>query len=413
MLIIVASCSPDPNNEPLEKWYIDFGNTAGKRVFPGETINVSLQLRDHLYGNHDNARVEFGIVRGGGTLSGYSVEASGGRAQTVWTPGGDSFKSILRAELFRNDGKYITSRDLYAYCFVPGEWNKIDEEFEKKFSDLAADTIEKVTLAISGGKVYRRGSRYYLWEELKNPVIAEARTLDIDNAGVFYITTWNGEVVKSTDNAITWTRCTKPFPDIPYYVFFTVSNDGYLWAGRFDAPSKLSKDGGTTWLAAGENIPSAFNDNVFRLRSGAIICHGTKNPDKLRLRISFDDGLTWITRETPGYSTSIYVNENDEIFIGTQESGYAFYKTTDLGLSYERVYSVYPKWGPPDGKLVYKWNGFYFVGIAGFGVLKSPDLMHFETLWSSDDMRELYMDHEGTFIVRPKELQDAYYYREP
>ncbi|MGE5419750.1 MAG: WD40/YVTN/BNR-like repeat-containing protein [Chloroflexota bacterium] len=414
-LIILAgavSCAHDPNTEPVEKWYIEFGDPGGKRVFIGETINVSLELRDQLYGSEDKATVEFRILSGGGMLSSFTPDIVNGKLTTVWTLGGDSFKNTLRADLYRQDGFRLTSRDLNAYCFVPGQWNKIVEQPDKGFSYIAADTIAGVTLALSYGNVYRQGGRYYIWEEVTDPLIFEARSVNVDNSGVFYITTWKGDVVKSVDHALTWIKCTRPYPEIPYFVYITVSNDGYIWVGRYDAPSKFSKDGGLTWQLSGDNFPSSYNGNIFRLKNGAIICHGTNKPDKKRLQISFDDGLTWITRETPGYSTNMYVNEKDELFIGTQENGYTFYRTNDLGLTFERLYSVYPKWGTiPDANLVHKWKDMYYIGIPGFGVLKSPDLVHYEKLWETEDIFELFIDHTGTLIARSRNWEGSYYYK--
>lgn len=411
-LIMVSSCAHDPNMEPLEKWYVEFLSKGGKRVFAGETINVNLTMRDHLYGSQDAAKVEFGIVSGGGSVSDISPMIVNGKVTTVWTPGSDSFKNILRADIYRHDGFHITSRDLNGYCFVPGRWEKIIEDPDKGFSDMAADTVAGVTLALSSGKVYQQGNRYYIWNELKDPLIIDPRSIDVDPAGIFYITTWNGDVLKSKDHASTWAQCRKPYPEIPYFIYFTVSNDGYLWAGRFDSPSKFSRDGGSTWLPAGENFPSSYNGNIFRLKNGAIVCHGTNKPDKKRLQISWDDGLTWVLRETPGYSTNMYVKENDEIIIGTQDNGYTFYSTADLGLTYQRLHSVYPQWGTsPDNNLVHKSKNIYYIGIPGFGVLESSDLVHYTTLWSSDDIWELFVDHEGTLIVRSRNWQGAYYYR--
>ena len=190
----------------------------------------------------------------------------------------------------------------------------------------------------------------------------------------------------------------------------SVANDNYIWVGYHDYPTVYSKDGGTTWQTGSSILSPFLNGNTFRLKNGTLVNHGTNGTSRFRLNISTDDGLTWISRETPGYSTVMYVNENDEIFIGTQENGFTFYQTTDLATTYKKVHSVYPQWGTiMENNIFNRWNSFYYIIVPGFGILKSADLVHYENYWLNSNLNDLFIDHNGVLIAKDWDNKNVYY----
>lgn len=416
IFLVTFSCAPDPEITELENWNIKFDNGV-PRIFPGEKIDVTVSVNDNLLHKQEEAKVFFEDISGGGTVSDESLPVAGSKAITTWSPGNESYKSVLRASVFKISGKeekFLASRDLEAYNFIPGKLIRITDSPEKRITDMVADTISKFTIAIFENQVYRQGERYYQWNKIEEPLIENARTIDIDKNNFIYITTWNGNVVKSNDHGLHWTMCTKPYPDVPFFIYFTVSNDGWLWAGRNQYPVKYSKDGGVTWITAGGNLSPYLNGNVFRLKSGEIVFHGTNKPDHLRLNISRDDGLTWTVRETPGYSVEMYVDENDRIYISTQEGGRTIYRTTDLGLTYEKVVSVGISFNTSvESNIFYKRGNTYFIAVPGGSILRSTDLQHFDYVVYLNEIREVFMDHSGTFIGKGQDYQSIYYYRNP
>jgi len=408
---VIPSCTPDPSIEMLENYNFEFVSESGNKMLAGETSIVTIKAKNYLNRTDNRVKVIFDIIRGGGSVSEQSVLTdSSGYTTVSWQFGGDSLDQLLRASVYKLSGQYLTSADLVAYGFMENEWNGISCNPDGYITEMIADTVNRVTFMVASGHIYRQGSRYFLWEEVVDDNLVLPRTIEIDRNGVIYVSTWNGEVVKSTDHGESWKKCTKPYPEDPYYIFMSVANDNYLWAGKYDFPTKFSKDGGNTWQNAGDIISPFLNGNTFRLKSGALVNHGAKGTSRERLNISYDDGLTWISRETPGYSTVMYVNENDEIFIGTQENGFTIYQTIDMGATFKKVHSVFPQWGTTmENNIFTKWNGFYYIIVPGFGILKSSDLIHYENYWLNSDLNDLFIDHNGVLIAKDWDYKTVYY----
>jgi hypothetical protein len=185
-----------------------------------------------------------------------------------------------------------------------------------------------------------------------------------------------------------------------------VSNDNYIWIYKFDYPTKYSKDGGNTWLTAGSGLSSYGFGDVFRLKNGSLLFHGS---NCCSLSRSDDDGATWTHIATPGLSTKLYVNEKDEIFICTQLSGCWIYKSTDMGATFQSVYGVSPVFGTTMDNVFNKWKDFYYILIPGFGILKSSDLTHYQIYWLNYDLENLFIDHNGVLIAKDWNLKTVYY----
>jgi photosystem II stability/assembly factor-like uncharacterized protein len=410
ILLFLVSCNPDPSIETLLNFSMNFQNTAGQRFSPGDKVDVLLTARNNLVEN-DYLRIEFVIASGGGTLSKSSVITDSlGEARTEWTIGNVSTGNILDALMFDSRGVYITHTSLLASCLLPDMWNEMsDNSPDKNIRGMVADTVNKFTIMLAGNDLYRQGDRYYRWDKLPNPGIS-FRTIDINSKGVIYASTWTGELLKSTDHGQTWNMCTKPYPLVPYFIYVCMANDDYIWVGRPDSPVKFSKDGGMTWQTGPSDLPYFITGNVFRMKDGTIVCHGTKNPDKLRLHYSVDNGITWNVRETPNYSTNMFVTKNDEIIIVNQENGVTFLKTTDLGLTYTRIHSVNVGWRTTMERSIFnRWKNFYYVIVPGYGILKSYDLLHYEPFSSSTSFRDLFVDHNGVLIALDINYNKVYY----
>jgi hypothetical protein len=277
-------------------------------------------------------------------------------------------------------------------------------------TDMVADTVDHLTFMISGGALYKQGNRYYIWEKITDALLESPRTIEIDGDRTIYVSTWYGNIVKSTDHGVSWKKCTKPYADNPYYVYMNVANDNYIWVGKFDYPTIYSKDGGTTWQNGSIILSTFLNGNTFRLKNGFLVNHGTNGTSRNRLNISYDNGVTWTARETPGYSTVMYVNEKDEIYIATQENGFTIYQTTDLGLTFKRVHSVYPQWGTTmENNNFIRWNGFYYIIVPGYGILKSADLVNYENYWLNSNLNDLFIDSNGVLIAKDWDWKTVYY----
>jgi hypothetical protein len=414
ILCVALSCDryPDPSVNSLSNYSFYFQTSPGMKFFAGEWVSDSVEFRsvNNVDPIKDTVKVIFEIVRGNGNITVQSANTDkNGLIYTGWKLGSGSFEQILRAKTYDLSGKYLTSTDLVEYGFRNDVWDTCSFSPDGDMMGMVADTVNKFTLMINNNQIYKQGERYYLWEPVNDPALVSPRTINMDRNGVIYVTTWTGELVKSTDHAVSWETCTKPFPDRPYFIYPYISNDNYVWVFAFDHPIKFSKDGGMTWTDLPDGNPLityGFGD-VFRLKDGSLLYHGS---GCCSLNRSFDNGMTWTKMETPGYSIKLFVNEKDEIFILSQGAApVSIYKSTDYGASYSSIYVANPQFITEMGTLFNKWGNFYYVLLPGYGILKSFDLNNFELYWANNNLNNLFIDHNGVLIAKDWNMNRVYY----
>jgi len=408
-LLFACDRNPDPSVEVLLDYSFSYQISQGNKFFAGEWVDdiIKFHVVNRNTQKTDSTKVLFEVVKGGGEVSAQSgYTDKNGNVYTGWKLGTESFDQILRANSYDLSGNFLNSSDLVAYGFRTDQWDAYNGLPDGTMMGMATDTVRKITLMVTNNTLYRQGAKYFLWEPIIDPVLVSPRTVNIDNNGVFYVSTWKGELIKSSDQGESWQSCTKPFPDRPYYFYISVSNDNYVWAYYFDYPTKFSKNSGLTWTDTGSGLSSKGFGDIFRLKDGSLLFHGS---NCCSLSRSFDDGLTWTSIVTPGLSVKLYVNDNDEVFILTQENGIAFYKSTDYGVTFTRIYSVYPEWGTSMENTFNKWDNFYYIIIPGYGILKSSDLINYEVYWHNSDLRNLFIDYNGVLIAKDWDWKTVYY----
>jgi hypothetical protein len=412
LFCFTLSCNrfPDPFYETLRHYSFAFDEDPDQRFFEGELVSDSIKFlaANTKTNSPDSVKVIFEVAKGGGQITVSSAFTDkNGFASTGWKLGSESFRQILRAKTYDMSGNYLTSTDLVEYGFRVGKWDTVANSTDSKIAGMVADTINKFSLIVTNNKLYRQAERYYIWKAINDPVMVSPRTINMDKNGVVYVSTWNGELIKSIDHGITWIQCTKPYPDRPYYIYVYIANDNYVWAYIFDHPTRFSKDGGITWNDAGSSLTAQGFGDIFRLKDGSLLYHGS---NCCNLNRSFDNGLTWIKIETPGYSNKLYVNDKDEIFITSQASGgLTFYKSTDYGVSFKSLYTVFPKFGTSMDNIFNKRGNFYYILVPGYGILKSFDLNTYEVYWINYGLNNLFIDHKGVLIAKDWDMKTIYY----
>ena len=243
ILCVALSCDryPDPSVNSLSNYSFYFQTSPGMKFFAGEWVSDSVEFRsvNNVDPIKDTVKVIFEIVRGNGNITVQSANTDkNGLIYTGWKLGSGSFEQILRAKTYDLSGKYLTSTDLVEYGFRNDVWDTCSFSPDGDMMGMVADTVNKFTLMINNNQIYKQGERYYLWEPVNDPALVSPRTINMDRNGVIYVTTWTGELVKSTDHAVSWETCTKPFPDRPYFIYPYISNDNYVWAFAWDHPIK-------------------------------------------------------------------------------------------------------------------------------------------------------------------------------
>ncbi len=411
ILVVLLSCDryPDPSIKTLKQYSFRFENQSGQKYFAGEAFNdtIKYKVTNASSKGYDPLKVVFKVFSGGGTISvdsGYTDQK--GTVTTNWKLGTQSFEQVLRASSYDISGKYLTSTDLTAYGFRTNTWDTFSGYPESDITGMVADTVRGYTLMITNSHLYRQGERYYIWEEIIHPNLVSPRTIEIDKDGVVYISTWKGEIVKSTDQGVSWSYCTKPYADNPYYIFMYVSNDNYIWVAKFNYPTLFSKDGGKTWNTAGSALNSTSIGDVFRLKNGSILFCTSACCFILR---SDDDGITWTRIETPAYSNKLFVNEKDEIFVCGQQNGVYIYKSSDMGATFNPIEGVGVAFRTTMDHVFNKWKGLYYIMIPGFGILRTQDLEHFDHYYENSNIDNLFIDHNGTLIAKQWNSSTVFY----
>jgi hypothetical protein len=409
ILVLMHSCAKDPATDILESWHVSFENETGIRIFPGEEIMVAIRVTNDR-NSYAGVRVRFEIVSGGGSLSTYEDQVdTAGKAETVWTPGNLSHNSTLRASVLNEQGERILYRDLNVKTFIDDEWNSVTDDPDGRMMDLAADTLAGITFMITNSTLFRQGERYYLWEKIEHTFLEQPRTIETDSDGTIYVSTWKGEIVKSSDHGLNWLRCTKPYPENPYFIYMWVSNDNYIWVWKHEYPVTVSKDGGLTWITVPQDLSQYGFGRVYRLDNGDLVMHGG---NCCSLLISSDDGMSWTHITTPGHSTRIFVDHTGRIFLLTQENGITIYSFDQENTEFTRIHSVYPQWGSTwENNHFIRWKNFWYVVIPGSGIYKTFDMVQFQPYWSNSDLRDLFIDHNGVLIAKDWDWNTVYYRR--
>ena len=361
---LLLSCDryPDPAVKLLENYTFNFQNLQGIKLDAGESIDVVFRASNVNDQTEDSLKVLFEVLKGDGTVTneiGYTDAEQ--LTYTRWTLGKGSNEQKLRASTFDQDGKFLTESYLTAYGFTEDGWNTSTGSPDGNILDVATDTVNNVTIAISYASLYRQGGKYYDWIEIYNAGISSPRTINIDKNGVFYVSLFNGIIYKSTDHGYSWNTCTKPYPDVYDIIFVNITGDNYIWAYNWGHKVRYSKDGGSSWQDAGSGMEQGLGD-IFRLKDGSLLYHGS---DCCSLWRSFDETQTWEKIETPGFSIKLFVDENEMITLITQENGTTIYNSIDYGVHFTKAHTVNPNYGTSMENIFCQMEGYLLCPYSG------------------------------------------------
>jgi len=418
LLCLIISCDkyPDPSISNLKDYSFSFQTTQGNKFFQGEWAGDSIIFKAYTNQSQkpDSIFVLFDIPMGDGSITVHSAYLDTfGEVTLKWRLGTGSFDQKLRARIYDLSGKYLSSATLTVYAYRNDGWDPSTSSPDAGINGLVADTVNKVTFMIAYGSLYRQGEKYFQWNIVSDALIVTPRTINIDRNRILYISTWAGDLIKSTNHGLSWEKCTKPYPDRSEYIYVYISNDNYIWVYAWDHKTRYSIDGGSTWtdIDPHSGITAQGFGDIFRLKDGSLLYHGS---NCCELNRSFNNGLTWTKIATPGYSNKVYVNEKDEIFLCTQSGGITIYKSADYGATFTSVYSVYPKFSTSMENTFNKVGKFYYILIPGYGILKTSDpgnAAGYSEFYSNPDLFNLFIDHNEVFIAKTLNTNTVFYYK--
>ncbi|MFN8210704.1 MAG: sialidase family protein [Bacteroidales bacterium] len=409
--LFYCSCDryPDAGISTEEYYTFNFFNLQERRLNSQDTFpeTVLFYVGKASENDDDSVFVDFS-VKGGGTLSKSSgYVRTNSELGTKWRLGTSSLKQVVRASSYNLKGEYLTSTELVAYGFRKDTWDTLkDVSPECRISGIVADTVAKKTFIIAQSNLYVQGSRYFDWNLVSDPNVVSPRTIEADTNNVIYISTWNGEVVKSTDHGTTWIKCAKPFPDNPYYVYLEVANDNWLWAYKYEEKNRYSSDGGATWHDAGAAVDSAGFGNTVRLKDGTLLHIGAME----KLIKSTDNGATWSPLACPRYSTQIFVTRDNKILIYSQESGFTIYRSVDNAATFQNVATFWTQFGTSyENHFFTKIGEYYYIPVHGYGIVRTKDFLAYTDYWRNWNLLDLFIDHNGVFIGKDWDYRTIYY----
>lgn len=402
-VLIFNACNTynDPSIETVVSYNVSYMNPNQVSI-GGEYLKDSISVQVYNYKSPQNMSgftVEFTVIKGGGKVDQQIVKTKAtGKASTRWKLGLDSFTQLIKAKVTSPEGVILPETTLMAHGILPNAWNEVDIYPLSNLFDLAADTVNHISWMISSGGIYKRGIDFLDWQQLYIPKLQSVRGIEIDKNGVIYVATWNGELYKSTDNALTWIKCTNPIPNRSYSFYFWITNDGDLWATSYDTGLYHSDDGGKTWTnPANGTDKNDFITGIYRLKDGALLSvFGTSQ----QLKKSVDNGKTWTSFEFPKYVGDLYVTEKQEIIVSDYTTPSNFYVSDDLGKSFKKVYTVMQNYATGDLRTnIQKLGSSYYIAVPGTGILKTQNFEQFKTIFSEPNIGEIYIDHTGTILA--------------
>jgi hypothetical protein len=410
-LALCLGCSdiPDPEITPVES--LSFVNNGQDRKgYANEYLTDSLAVVIHdTYTGAPvpGILVSFEVTEGGGTVDHPErITDAQGRAYTRWKLGSSGTAQTVEAILTGESGKYLATIPFRATSFIPGTWNATSSQPESYFADMAADSVNGLTLAVGSSAIYSQGSRYFDWYMTSYLVGYYPRRILIDKNLTFWVSTWYGQLFKSTNHGYTWQECAKPWQDYSNYYYIQLTGDGYIWVSAPGRPMRCSRDGGFSWQEANTGLSEGeLLGDIFRLSDGTLFFLSLN----MHLNKSVDDGNSWTTLPSPPYSLKLYVTDKDELIMMNQEGALPIYKSTDRGEHFTRKHAVYPAFTTLMDHMVHKWGNDYFILVPGYGVLRTRDFEEFEDYWLNANVNDMFMDDEGVLIARVLNGQQVHY----
>ena len=412
ILLIAVSCNKyeGPFLETTENYsFSKYGD--GQKTLAGNYFEdaIGIVVYNNLtYSTNEELSALFTVIAGDGTVDDNMIDFNNGYVSTRWKSGGTSNKQQVRIDIFNKNKKMLNSIFINSFAFRENVWDTVTIDPDKSIRDILADTITKQTFMISNCLLHTQKVNYFEWEADQPQNFNCPFGLYKDENGIIYLNNWSGEIFKSVDYGNNWLSCTKPIEEHSYFYYMTVTEDGYIWTStpEYEYSLRCSRDGGQSWSADTIGLkPKELIGDIFRLSNGDILFHSLN----MHLYKSTNDGKSWETMQSPEYSTKLYVTDKGEIIMFNQENGVSIHKSTDLGQTFTKVFSVWPEYGASMQKIIQKRGDEYYILIVGYGIIKTIDFEDFETVWRNTGIIYLYMDHSGVLITNGFNTPTYYY----
>lgn len=414
LLVALWSCTEQkaPEVKTLER-YRFFVRGGNQRAPANSTLTDSVGLSINGLLPSNDLQVFFKVIRGGGMVEdGKVVPDFRSMALTRWQTGSASTLQEIKAEVYNASGDLLKSVNLRSYALREGMVDTLYDGDDLFMNDMAYNAPGDTTFFTTFNGLYGQGNRYFNWVNDTRPAVSNARSIEFDGQGSFYIASSRGEIYKSTDRGVEWEELVEPFPGYNDIIDLQATSNGYLWATTYygDHGLKCSRDGGSTWSIDSSGLdPKERMNDIYRLPDGRFLLL-TKDQN---LYSSSDDGHTWNPLPSPDNPFKLFVGDQQEVIVmeparRNGEWGYAVYKYNNIDSgSFEEVAHI------PSGVnmriRIHSYQGMYYLGIPFEGIYTTADFVDFEKFAGIPDLRELYMTAEGTLIGTDIQRERVFY----
>jgi hypothetical protein len=415
LILLCAACADfsDPTIE-IAKSYTFMQEGENQKAFAGDylTDSITVVVYDNVTRSYlPGMDVHFEIISGDGEVDhemGFTDIR--GRFGTRWKLGGAVNEQIVKALIYTPSGEFRTEIPFYGTGIIRNSWNTIKNYPDIYISDMVADSLSGITLALANSTFYRQGEKFFEWNQATDISINSPRRIIQGRDRKLYVGTWDGKLYKSNNQGEGWTECTKPWPDHSYYYHLQVTSNNYLWATAIGRGLRCSRDGGQTWSTDTIGLPAAeLLGDIFRLSDGTLFFLSLN----CNLSKSVDDGHSWTKVNTPQYSLKLHVTNQDELILINQDYGISIYKSANKGLSFSIMQSVMPGFHTFMDHTVHRWGNDFYLLIPGYGILHTTDFEHFNPFWINQNVDDMLMDAYGNLLVTEMNNQKVYYYNMP
>jgi photosystem II stability/assembly factor-like uncharacterized protein len=412
---LLFSCEkyPESGSETLER--INFaiiGNNqfAEANQYVPDSVGIQIDMQTAIYNGNMDFIATIEEIEGGGSVDQTMFHVNkDGKILTRWKLGSESNTQKLKIVISDSIGNKLTSAQIKATSYFFSEWNKIESGYLTGIGDMVSDTVNHRSLLISGGKLYRSGEKFYKWDVVDGNSISNIHNIEMNSKNELFAGTWDGNLYKSADQGNTWLQCPKPIEGYSGYFELTITPDDYIWVSYWDHGISCSKDDGLTWYKneAGQTNEEIMG-RVYQLGDGS---HIALAQGQMVIFRTFDDGITWTPLNTPQYSLSCYVTENNEIIALNQENGYSLFKSVDYGQTYKLIKAISTEYhSTPLTHTFVKFENNYYILPPGGGLWKTSNFESndFQKIGNLSEAHLVYIDHKGTIYTNGISDKTAY-----
>jgi hypothetical protein len=236
------------------------------------------------------------------------------------------------------------------------------------------------------------------WQQISSfPGNYSAKKIAVSSNNEIYIATQNNGIFYSNDNGDSWQPRSTGITDARSLVDFSILRSGKLMASTYFGGLYISEDKGHSWTSLSV---SPFNNdrysNFNESKSGNLYILS----DVYRLWKSSDNGKTWnIEKNVPySYVQSIFIDDNDDMYIGSNYYNTYILKSTDAGESWTIKYtSPIPPPASDDILRISKSYGYYYFTVNGYGLIRTKDFILFDNIFPFAS--EYLIHSNGTILI--------------